>query len=273
MIASTDTGGVTSPARIEPLPPTAWDADQRRLLEGAPPLALLATLVRHPILLRSWLPLAKTILYAGALPERDRELLVLRTAWNCRSDYEWGAHAPAGRAAGLTVDELQRIALTPLASAPAISIRGWNEPDAAIIRAVDELFVTDMISEPVWISLGAKLDRRQRIDLLITIGGYRMVSMALNTLGVPLEPGSDCIFGNVRCVVKRPLMLEDVAHGSCLPASRQASKYFASSLLCGGKTISACPAGTSRTVSPPCAKGAQSALCRSELPALLNIVM
>jgi 4-carboxymuconolactone decarboxylase len=127
------------------------------------------------------------------LSPRIRELAILRIGALCGSDYEWGAHAPAGRAAGLTVDEIRRIATTPLASTPAVSIRGWNDRDAAIIRAVDDLFVTDVISEPVWTALSANLDRRQRIDLLITTGGYRMVSMALNTLGVPLEAGSERI--------------------------------------------------------------------------------
>ena len=39
------------------------------------------------------------------------------------------------------------------------------------------------------------------------------------------------------------------------------------------ETMSSWSAGTSRTVSPPRASGPQCALCRSELPALLNIVM
>ena len=29
------------------------------------------------------------------------------------------------------------------------------------------------------------------IDIVITVGGYRMVSMALNSLGVQLEPGKE----------------------------------------------------------------------------------
>jgi hypothetical protein len=31
----------------------------------------------------------------------------------------------------------------------------------------------------------------QLLDLLIPTGGYRMVSMALSTFGVPLEPNSE----------------------------------------------------------------------------------
>jgi hypothetical protein len=93
----------------------------------------------------------------------------------------------------LTVNEIRQIATTPAAGSPAIALPAWNGIDAAVVRAVDELFSTDVVSEPTWNALSAMLDRRQRIDLLITIGGYRMVSMALNTFGVPLEPGSEQI--------------------------------------------------------------------------------
>jgi hypothetical protein len=72
-------------------------------------------------------------------------------------------------------------------------LTGWRGADAAVLRAVDELFVADAVSEPVWTSLGATLDRRQRIDLLITVGSSRMVAMALNTFGVPLEPEGERI--------------------------------------------------------------------------------
>ena len=39
-------------------------------------------------------------------------------------------------------------------------------------------------------TLSATLDSKQLLDVLITTGGYRMVSMALNTFGVQLEPGA-----------------------------------------------------------------------------------
>jgi hypothetical protein len=48
-----------------------------------------------------------------------------------------------------------------------------------------------VVSDAAWKDLEGQLDRRQLLDLLITTGGYRMVSMALNTFGVPLEPNSE----------------------------------------------------------------------------------
>ena len=56
--------------------------------------------------------------------------------------------------------------------------------------AVDEIYATDVVSEATWKELGAQFDRKQLLDVLIT-AGYRMVSMALNTFGVLLEPDSE----------------------------------------------------------------------------------
>src|SRR2546423_11677306 len=89
--------------RIPPLAADEHSEDQRQLVGGVaanvPASNIFATLVRHPGLFRHWLPFGGKLL-AGKLPGRERELLILRTAWNCRSDYEWGQHVLIGRAAG-----------------------------------------------------------------------------------------------------------------------------------------------------------------------------
>ena len=58
---------------------------------------IFTTLVRHPGLFRKWLPFGGKLL-AGKLPPRDRELLILRTGWNTRADYEWHQHVRIARA-------------------------------------------------------------------------------------------------------------------------------------------------------------------------------
>ena len=183
--------------RIPPLEQTFWTGELRALLDpdatGRPIAAVYRTFAQHPALYRPRQDLSEYIRTKSTLPARLRELAILRIGALCGSDYEWGAHAPAGRAAGLTANEIRQIATTPAAGSPAITLPGWNGIDAAVVRAVDELFSADVVSEPTWNALSAMLDRRQRIDLLITIGGYRMVSMALNTFGVPLEPDSEQI--------------------------------------------------------------------------------
>jgi alkylhydroperoxidase family enzyme len=186
-----------SAPRIEPLEQTFWTGELRVLLDpdatGRPIATIYRTLAKHPALYRPRQELSEYIRTRNTLPPRLRELAILRIGALCGSDYEWSAHAPAGRAAGLTDAEIRRIATTPLASTSNAPLAGWNPRDASVIRAADELYGFDVISGPTWTALSRDLDPRQRIDLLITIGGYRMVSMALNTLGVPLEANNERI--------------------------------------------------------------------------------
>ena len=101
----------------------------------------------------------------------------------CRSDYEWAAHAPAGRRAGMTDADVQHALEGPRA--------GSDAPDDTLLKAVDELYTDRTISDGTWQRLASRFNEQQLLDILITTGGYHMVSMALNSFGVQLEPGGE----------------------------------------------------------------------------------
>jgi alkylhydroperoxidase family enzyme len=171
--------------RIPPLPEHEQDAQARELLgdvavSGAT-TNIFTTLVRHPGLFRKWLPFGGKLL-TGRLPVRDRELLILRTAWLCEAEYEWGQHAPIGRAAGLAEADLERVVEGP-------DDPGWAPEDAVLVRAADELHDDSCIGDETWRALAARYDERQLVEVPMVVGHYHMVAYALNTLGVELEPG------------------------------------------------------------------------------------
>src|SRR3954471_22449023 len=112
--------------RIPPLPPSERDEQAQELLGGVgvltgPAANIFATLVRAPGLFRRWLPFGGKLL-SGKLPPRDRELLILRTGWNCNSPYEWSQHVVIGKQAGLTSDEIDRLVGDP-------EQQGWTDFD------------------------------------------------------------------------------------------------------------------------------------------------
>ena len=145
--------------------------------------AVYRTFAQHPKLYPPRQLLSEYIRTQATLAPRVREMLILRIGYLCGSAYEWAAHAPAGRRAGLTDAEIDRLASS--------GYDGWSSAEAAIVRAVDELYAEDVISDATWKALAAQFNERQLLDLLVTTGGYRMVSMALNTFGVPAEPNSE----------------------------------------------------------------------------------
>lgn len=178
---------MTGRPRIGPLPEPERTEVQRDLL--APVLAgpgpkatnLYATLVRHPRLFHRWEALGGTLLFRGELPARHREILILRTARNTGSDYEWGQHVRLGTEAGLRAEEIERCAADG----------GWADDDEAgpLVAAADELHAGSTVGDATWERLAARYDDAQLIEIVAVVGYYHQAAFLLNALGVQREPG------------------------------------------------------------------------------------
>ena len=171
--------------RIAPLGDGELDDAQRELVaaSGSPQLNIFRTLARHPGLFRRWLPFGGKLLGGGKLSGRDRELVILRTAFVCRARYEWAQHVSIARAAGLADEEIRAVARG--ADDPV-----WGEHDGALLRAVDELHDEHCISEATWNALEHQYTTEQLIEVPMLSGHYAMLAGALNSLGVQPESPS-----------------------------------------------------------------------------------
>jgi 4-carboxymuconolactone decarboxylase len=172
--------------RIAPLAEAEWSPEQRELLavvtRGKPAQNVFATLVRHPKLFKRWTPFGGHLLFTSSLPARERELLILRTAWLTGAEYEWGQHVEIAKRAGLAEAEIARVALGPDAA-------GWTAEEAALLQAADELWADACLSDRSWAALSARLSEAQLMDLVFTVGAYAMLAMALNSFGTRLDSG------------------------------------------------------------------------------------
>jgi alkylhydroperoxidase family enzyme len=176
-----------SKARIAPLKDDELDAEQKELLSPMAArghvLNIFRTLARAPHATRGFLAWGNYILSRrNGLAPREREIVILRTGFLCRSGYEWTQHVPIGKHAGLTDDEIMRIKKG--AEAP-----GWSDADAALIRASDELHAGQFITDATWAALGKYFSDKQCMDVVFTAGQYTQVSMILNSFGVQLDEG------------------------------------------------------------------------------------
>ena len=125
---------------------------------------------------------AAHVLSKSTLPARDRELLILRTGWNCASRYEWGQHVLIARECGLSDAEIERVKEGPAAVE-------WAAPDRSLLVAADELHATSSMSDATWDALTAVYTSEQMLDIVATVGNYHLVAMFLNTTRVALDPG------------------------------------------------------------------------------------
>ena len=165
--------------------------DQRELIGGdGPQLNIFLTLVRNPGLMRKWLPFGGKLLGGGKLAPRDRELIILRTALRCGARYEWAQHVAIAGVAGVTTDEIRRVAAGPGAE-------GWNDADATLLRAVDELVDDHCVGDETWSGLADRYNTEQLIEITMLAGHYAMLAGMLNSLGVQPETSELPALGEV----------------------------------------------------------------------------
>lgn len=183
-----------SAPRIAPVDLATIDDEQREALavftgiardvtksEGTV-LNIFRTLAHAPKAMTAFLAWGGYILSRrNSLSERDRELVILRTGFNCGSGYEFTQHTRIGLDSGLTEAEIAAIKAGP-------DDPSWSAADRAMLRATDDLTRDFHVSDASWAGLSFMTDK-QKMDLVMTVGQYTQVSMMLNSFGVQLDPG------------------------------------------------------------------------------------
>lgn len=153
-----------------------------RIRERTRAVNVQATMAHHRALSRGFGGLYTAILNESETPRRQRELVILRTGWNCQAEYEFGQHTLYGREAGVTDDEIY--ALTrPIKTYP------WSEQDAILIQMADDLFTDFCVSDSTWDQMTKHWTIPEMIEFISAALGYFAVSGLLNSLGVELDEG------------------------------------------------------------------------------------
>ena len=151
---------------------------KKYLPPGLPPLKLFRTQAHNPRVLQR--VFAGSLLDAGAIDERTRELVILRTCARCGSEYEWGVHvALFSQRAGLGDAE---VAATLVSGASALT-----EREALLFAMVDELHETSTLSDIVWRDLARHYAPAQILELIALVGNYHMISFMANAAGIERE--------------------------------------------------------------------------------------
>ncbi|PLC07117.1 hypothetical protein CY658_09055 [Variovorax sp. RO1] len=178
------------PLRPPPYEPEVAAAIQSTAFKGLSPLNLRLALANHSKLGPAFQAMAHVVLFQCALPERDREIAIIRTGALTRSEYEWGMHVsiyadPCG------LDAAQVRELTESADWQALSPGRWTDKERLIVRMVDELHHHSTVSDQTWQSLCAGWPQAQVIELIFASSFYHMAAFFLNSAAVPLEPGAE----------------------------------------------------------------------------------
>ena len=141
---------------------------------------LFKTLLHHPDLLCSWTKFADQILFNSSLPDRYREILILRTGFLYGSDYEQIHHTRLAGEAGLTDIEIEHIK-------SRVPYKYWFEEERLLLIATEELVMNYRVSDETFKKLHGFFNTEQLIEIIFTVGQYCLVSMVCNSLDIEIE--------------------------------------------------------------------------------------
>jgi 4-carboxymuconolactone decarboxylase len=124
-----------------------------------------------------WEKLLTAIRNRGSLPAALREIAILRVAVLNRAPFEFEAHAPIARKAGVSDDKLTAIEL-PTIGPP------FTVVEQAVLVLTDAMTRDIQVADEVFEPIARHFDSRGVTELVATIAAYNMVSRFLEALRI-----------------------------------------------------------------------------------------
>ena len=154
---------------------------KKRLEElwGTPP-NLYRGLANHPAIVAAWTEFANTLRHGSRTPRPLRELVILRGAQLCGSEYEWAQHLNMARKAGVREAQIAALARWKASSE-------FSEKEKAAL-ALAEAVTQGRVTDEVYREAKRHFDHHDYVELAVTAGFYAMVARTLDALGIQLEP-------------------------------------------------------------------------------------
>ena len=149
--------------------------------EGREPIALYRVLANNPVMLRSYAQLARTLRYDSETPRALRELMILRIAQLCGSEYEWQHHRKMAAAAGVRDSQVDALG-------SAATSEEFDEAERLALRLAEEQHVFG-VTDATIAELRRVIGDAATVELSLLGSFYEAVARMLQAFAVEVEPG------------------------------------------------------------------------------------
>ena len=180
--------------RIPPVQPEDWpsvllvETAKWPGLQARPELrraGVYTTFANHPALFQAIGGVAVHILHRNSLPDRAREVAIIRACARACGAYPYRQHVGIGRSVGVSEAEIAMLGqLRPA---------GLGEMPRILVEMVDGLHRDNDLDDGVWQRAQSVFSNDQIMDVILICGFYGLISTVLNLARTPLEPGSDSL--------------------------------------------------------------------------------
>jgi len=175
----------TGPARL-PFPEVGADdaaiAERMAARRGGELSALDKLLLHSPPVADGWNELLGALRHRSSLGADLRELAILRVAVLNNAAFEWVAHKAAARRAGITEEQIDAL----YEQDPSAH---FDARQNLVLELTDASTWGIEVPELLFEQVRATFSEREIVELMVTIGGYAMVSRFLVALQVPPPEG------------------------------------------------------------------------------------
>jgi len=178
------TNDLAAQNRMPPIPEDEWtDAQRRAAAEFSEVRGALSgpwhVILRSPEMLNPARSLSDYLRFNSSLPPRLSEFVILITAREWTSQYEWNAHHALAMRGGLSPE---------VAAAVAEGRRpeGMAADEAAVYDFCTELHRNRSVSDATYARALEQVGEQGITDMIGLSGWYTLVSMTLNTARIPL---------------------------------------------------------------------------------------
>lgn len=132
-------------------------------------------------------PASTYLRYETGKDQRLTELIILATAREARSQYEWSSHEPLGLKAGLEPAIIDIVKTRK--SLDGVAVPGLGDKERAIIQFTREAMSERNVSSATFQKAIDQFGRKGVMDLAGLIGYYSFVNITLKSFDVQLAPG------------------------------------------------------------------------------------
>jgi alkylhydroperoxidase family enzyme len=166
--------------RIPPPDESSLPDEVKEILASLPPLNLFRVLANAPASFKPFLELGGAILFKSEFDARKREIAILRVAHLTRSNYEWVQHVALAKHAGVSDEEIEKIASDEVVSS-------LDAEDNLLCRVAEEITRDVKLSDDALAQIIERYGNRGATELIIACCWFNLISRFLESTRVELE--------------------------------------------------------------------------------------
>lgn len=139
-------------------------------------------LLHSPSVARAVNGFLDALIFHNTVPDRTRELVILRIGLRADAAYVIGQHVRYSRELGISDEAIAGVRDPARCST-------YSQTDRLVLDLADELYDSARVTPATWAALERVFSPEELVELVLTAGFWRAIAGFVNAAQIPLDPG------------------------------------------------------------------------------------